>query len=378
MSLLTSQAANRNYAVRPADERFPSLAAMVTNAESDKARSIERSYNLKDLRATVEDDAVVLQSPKGHAKFTHWSFGQLARTVEAPAAYLRSLSPQLAADCLNFGLTNSPVGSTANLLVKAPNGDPTPTIRAATSETYGRVWDADLYGNIARQLTDRDPNWTLPPTWTGEGAGAYRGDRDSFLILTNGGSIVTDPTLRLHPSQDAGKSGPHDGMYRGILVRNSEVGAASVVIERILYRYVCGNHMLWGAMIDKSYRRRHVGANSLRDTIREIASIAYRWGNASAERDNAIIKALVDHEIAATKEGVIDELRKLGATKEQATAAYDTCEQKEAVSPRSFWGVAQGLTRLSQDGDGYQDERYSLDRIAASVMSKGARQYAMA
>ena len=381
MSLLATQSAHREYASRPADERLGSLEALVSTATDDRNRSIERTYNLKDLRAVPTDaGSVHLASPKGEARLTHWSFGQLARTIGAPAGYLRDLPATLASDCINYGLTEAVPGTSCNLLVRTPSAtDSVPTIRAATSETYGRVWDADLYGGIQQQLARWDDRWTLPPTWSGEPAGAYRGDRDSFLILTNGGSIVTDPSLTNRgPGSGTGTGGgtaPRDSMFRGILVRNSEVGAASVVIERILFRYICGNHMLWSAMADRSFRRRHVGVTALRDTVREISRLAYEWGQASTARDTAIIRALVDHEIAHTKEAVIDELRALGATKDQATAAYELCEKQESVSPRSFWGAAQGLTRLSQAG-GYQDERYSMDRIAASLLAKGAKVYA--
>lgn len=367
--MLSTQAASRQYAERPADERFPSLQALTQSALDDKNLSAERTYNLKDLRVVAgflgsanEHPTVKLASPKGEAIMSHWAFGQLCRTLGAPAAYLRELSQGLAADCLNEGLSTSGVGASANLLVRAANGQP-PTVRACTSESYGRVWDADLYGEIGRALVDHDAQWTLPPTWSGEPAGAYRGDRDSFLILTNGGSIVSDPSLTTQGQGD---------MYRGLLVRNSEVGASSLVIEQILYRYVCGNHMLWGAVIDRQYRRRHVGTRVLRDTVREISSIAFRWTQHSTERDNAIIRGLIDHEIASTKEAVIDELRALGATAEQATAMYVRCEQTESVSPRSFWGIAQGATRVSQDSQ-YQDERYQLDRLAAQVMARGAK-----
>lgn len=372
MSLATAQTPHREYAARPKDERFPSLEALVQNATEDKRLSVERKFNLRDLHVTphLESQSVQLTSPRGSAKFTHWSFGQLARTIGAPAAYLRELPVQLAADCINHGIANAPIGQDINVLVRAGNGDPTPTVRAATSDTYGRVWDAELYGSIAHQLTSRDARWTLPPTWTGESAGAYRGDRDSFLVMVNGGSIVPDPSIPTSSDK------PH-GMFRGILVRNSEVGAAAVVIERILFRAICGNHMLWGAVADRTFRRRHTGKGALRDTIREVSQLAYDWANASAQKDAAIISALIAHEVAVTKEGVIDELRKLGATKEQATAAYDSCELHESASPRSFWGAAQGLTRLSQSS-GYQDDRYEMDRIAASLLSRGARLFAMA
>lgn len=361
---------------------------MLEAAAADKAHSAERTYNLQDLRAVAVDvpaidtanphpsattGGIELQSPRGRAPLTHWAFGQLARTVGAPASYLRDLPPDLAANCLNFGLQDAAPGTSANLLVRGANGAP-PMIRACTSESYGRVFDADLYGAIARTIADRDASWSLPPTWTGEPAGAYRGDRDSFLILTNGGSIVTDPTLRNGSVRQTSTDGSTDAgaMFRGLLVRNSEVGASSIVIETILYRYICGNHMLWGAVIDKAFRRRHVGSNVTRDTMREIGRIAYQWTHAAAGRDEAIIKLLIDHEIAHTQEAVIDELRALGCTAEQAGQAYARCEQTEAVSPRSFWGAAQGLTRLSQDSQ-YQDDRYQLDKLAGLVLARGAK-----
>lgn len=357
--------ASRQYASRPADERFPDVAALVAHSLEQKNHSAERTFNLKDLSAEPGPAGdLMLRGPNGSASFTHWSFGQFARSLGAPASYLRAgLPPELAADCLNYGISQSAPGTDLNLLLKQPNGSPTPIVRAATSDKYGRVWDADLYGAVAQNIAGRD-GWALPPTWSGEPAGAYAGDRDSFLILCNGGSIVTDPTLT---------STGNDQMFRGILIKNSEVGASSITIDTILYRYVCGNHMLWGAVIDKTFRRRHIGSNVTREAVREISRIAHNWISQSAERDQAIIKSLITHEVAHTREAVIDELRGFGATREQATAAYDACEKNEPdASPRSFWGAAQGLTRISQDTI-YQDERYELDRLAAAVLARGAR-----
>ncbi len=384
MSLLSTQAAHREYANRPADERFPSVAALVLAAQLQRDHSAEREYNVKDLIvASTPEKELVLQSPKGSAKFTHWAFGQFARMLGAPAQYLREIPPSLAADCLNFGIHESPVGTRVNLLAQAPNGTPVPTIRAATSDSYARVWDSELYSAVQNQICANDPQWVLPPTWSGESAGAYRGDRDSFLILVNGGSIVTDPSLRsgsgtfTNPAMRApgGSTGPQDGMYRGLLIRNSEVGASSITIESILYRYICGNHLLWGAVMDRQYRRRHVGTRVVKEVAREISSFAYNFTRQSAERDNAIIRHLISTELAHTKEAVIDELRKMGATKDAAEAAYATCEKVESASPRSYWGLAQGLTRNSQEAQ-YQNERFDLDQLASKILSRGAKRVA--
>lgn len=358
-------AANQ-YATRPADERFDSIDALIADALQDKNLSAERTYNLKDLSIAPATNGVQLVSPKGSATLSHWAFGQLARTLDAPAGFLRdSLSPQLTADVMNYRISQSPVGQSLNLYVRGQNGVP-PIVRAATSESYARVHDAELYSATRDLITRHDDRWQLPPVWGGGVAGAYRGDRDSFLIMTNGGSIVTDPSTMNGRGDNAG------AMYRGLMIRNSEVGAASISIESILFRYICGNHIIWGATIDRAFRRRHVGSKVLRDTINEIGTIARRWINHSASQDEAIIRRLIDLEIATTRDGVIDELRAMGASKDQATAAYDTCERTEAASPRSFWGVAQGLTRESQLS-GFQDERLILDRLAGLVLARGAK-----
>lgn len=382
-------AAQSEYYKRPEDERFESLELLLQAAKQDREQSHEAIYNLRDLRATATDTelagdgrrSLMLESPKGRAGFTHYSFGQLARTIGAPANYLRGLPPQIAADAINFGLQEaSPVGTAANLLIRDDRDQPFPTIRACTSETYGRVWDASLYGELARHFgdghTSNGGQWMTPPAWPGsQPSGQYRGDRDSFVIRVDGGSIVTDPSLMSSRNADAGMSGDAAQLFRGIMIRNSEVGHCSITIETVLFRYICGNHMLWGAILDKQFRRRHVGTKITRDTMQELARIAYRFNQRAASEDERIIRTLIEHEIAHTREGVIDELKKLGATKQQAQDAYDTCAAKEQASPRSFWGIAQGLTRSSQES-GWQDDRLALDQLAAQVLKRGALQFA--
>jgi hypothetical protein len=48
------------------------------------------------------------------------------------------------------------------------------------------------------------------------------------------------------------------------------------------------------------------------------------------------------------------------------------CEQHEAADPRSAWGIAQGMTRVSQQSE-YQGDRVALDLLAAKVMQRAQR-----
>lgn len=363
--MATLTMASAQYMNRPKDESFASLDALIEHKRHEQARSKEVTYNIRDLRVVPAADDVMIASPKGQAQFTHWSFSQMARMIKAPAGYLRTLSPAIIAEAMNHGITSG-MGDTATLLVKAPNGNPLPVVRAITSETYGRVWDADLYDAANRMVfqsksSGTGDGWTAPPTWSGESAGTWAGDRDSFVIRVDGGSIVNDPSLR------AGKDGR---MYRGIIIRNSEVGAASIVIDWVLFQYICGNLMLWGATIDRKFRRRHVGANAVRDSIRELGSLARQWTTRSASQDEAILRGLMTRELAHTPEAVQAEMVKMGYTQEQARAVYTTCIGEFDANPRSYWGVAQGTTKLSQEQP-FQSDRFALDMLAAKVMERG-------
>jgi len=179
-------------------------------------------------------------------------------------------------------------------------------------------------------------------------------------VLTHGGSIVNDPSARQGTGQ----------LFRGLMLRNSEVGLTSVWLDEVLYQFICGNHNFWGAVMGHQYKRRHVGTGVLRDVLREVGTIARRLAARPASVDEALIRTLIDRELAATREGLIDELRKMGATQADAATAYDTAVEWFDGNPRSFWGIAQGLTRASQ-ASGYQDDRLALDQLAAKVLSRG-------
>jgi hypothetical protein len=357
---ITLTAAARQYATRPPDERYPTLEALQTAAQVDKNLAFEATRKLGTLAVEVgtRTGAVDLRGANGHAaRLTHWAFAQVARLIGTTAAYLGLGSPALVEHNLREGLARRGDDNAGILLRR---GGPTQphTLRAITGSRYGRVWDADLYAAVQEAL----PGWSLPPTWTGEPAGAYRGDRDSFLILTHGGSIVDDPTLAGH--QDS-------RLFRGVMIHNSEVGANAVSIAAILYRYICGNHMIWGASVveELSYRRRHVGRSALEDMREAVARIGAAWSDRPAGADQALIATLARLDVASTTKLVVAELRQLGVPDTTATHALASAEANER-QPRSYWGVAQGLTRISQ-ASGHQNARLALDSAAGALLRQG-------
>ncbi len=97
---------------RPADERYLSLSELADSvrdrAERSRTRVVESALiHVEANRSDPERLALILPGTDTPIAPTHWSFGQLASLVGAPAAYLRQLPAPLAAINLQYGLTSN-------------------------------------------------------------------------------------------------------------------------------------------------------------------------------------------------------------------------------------------------------------------------------
>jgi hypothetical protein len=395
--MATLEMASAQLSSRPPDESFPSVEALVENAALDKhfKQEIIKTFDLPSdhaqgirLKANpnaygdlekylstkirLEDKVRVVNGDGIELQPTQWALQQLLRltTPASPYAYLDTLPVETVCQAVNHSIKHSP-SRDIHMLLRKPTGPTsrTPTLRAVVSGRYSRVWDSDLYAQV-QDVLKQDEGWVLPPTWEGPPSGAYRGDRDSFLILTNGGSIVQDPTLMREA--DEGQ------MFRGLIVRNSEVGNASLSFEAVLFRYICGNHMLWGATIDESlsFGKRHVGNLQDGDWRQALQAIGRAWTDRPAQQDTDLIRALATAVVPgkdtaakiATAVGITD------LSKKQITQAVQVATDEEAqVSPVSYWGLAQGITRLSQVVyPNRASERRQMD-VSAGLLLKAGR-----
>ena len=91
---------------RPADERYLSLSDLYAAVRGRTERSRTRTVESAAIRVEASRDnaeRVTLMLPGSDAPIapTHWSFGQLAGLVGAPAAYLRQLPAALAGVDIN-------------------------------------------------------------------------------------------------------------------------------------------------------------------------------------------------------------------------------------------------------------------------------------
>lgn len=379
--------ASKQWAQRPADQRYWSLQEMYDHCRGYAAHAREATVRFDQLTcAPGENGNLCIVGPQNNpATLTHWSFGQLANRIGAPAGYLATLPGQLAADCINNGLQKREERDQGSRALMHSNGSL--VCRAFTSDDYSRIWNHDV---IKRLLDLPAHGWQVPPARpahqnqpgarlaTAEDvlannsaalsikigdpiapAGLYASDHDMFAFMVNEQNRIDD--------------GTPGGLARGFFVSNSEVGAAAFKITRFLYKFVCGNHIVWHAKDVKEIRIVHRGRNNGRYGWKMIAELR-RYADESAAADEGRIEAARRFQIGGTKDEVLDKLfgmKSLGIARKTLEAAYDHVVKNPTrynASPRSAYGMVNGLTAISQEGE-YTDQRVDLDRAAGKVLS---------
>jgi hypothetical protein len=379
--------ASKQWAERPADQRFETLDDMygVCRHYAESARTAH--VNMRELTVTPTDgntDLALSGRAGNPARLTHWSFGQLCNRVAAPAGYLRDLPAPIAADCLTHGLQRlGKEGNRANALFHS-NGNF--VCRAFTSDDYARIWNWEIVGKLRDCLGD---GWRVPPArpsssdqpgarpateadclddrMAGLGikpgdliapAGLYASDHDCFIFMVNEQNRIED--------------GSDGGLSRGFFISNSEVGASALKVTKFLYRHVCGNHIVWDAKDVQELRIIHRGRNDQRYGWK-LRSELRQYANESANDDQARVTSAKGMLLGANKDEVIDKLFRMKiAPRKTLETAYDHATQEADcqtdVSPRSVWGMVQGVTHMSQDTP-YADSRVELDRAAGKILS---------
>jgi hypothetical protein len=125
MTTLTQ--AHRQWASRPADERFTSLTDMQAFAALSRQTSRSKVVSTREIELIPDDGdhkGLLIGARDGtQAAPTHWSFGQLCSlaATPSPASYFREsgLPTPIIADCLNYNLRFTRGVEDVKLLVSA-------------------------------------------------------------------------------------------------------------------------------------------------------------------------------------------------------------------------------------------------------------------
>jgi hypothetical protein len=374
-------AASSQWASRPADERFWDLPTMHAACLASRKGSAVATVPFASLKAGYEGDDVTLAGASGRsARLTHYAFGQLAASVGAPAGYLRDLPAATAAVCLNVGLDKTEDRADRKLLFHQ-NGSL--TLRACLSDSYERVWDSDVCEYLAR-LTGA--GWRPPAgRYMGQGesriataadilpgqiniaegcaigpSGLYASDHDMFAFLVAPDRVIDD--------------GTGGALMRGVFIKNSEVGDASLSFTFFLMQAVCGNHIVWNARGVHDVRIRHMGASPMRRALNEFEGELRRYHDGAAEDEQGIARAR-QIKLGNNKTEVLDALVKYAKThsiplsRKTFAEGYDVAAAHEDWygGANTLWAQVAGLTHASQTST-YADGREAIDRAAGRLM----------
>lgn len=362
---------------RPDDERFLSLDELTHSVRKRSDRSRTRVVEsaliyVEANRADPERLSLILPGTEAPVAPTHWSFGQLASMVGAPASYLRQLPAALAGINLQYGLS-SHRGEQIKTL-ETDNGRV--NLRAVTGPDYGRIHDFELSEAVQRIAGNGtgDTRWKVPGTldWssgvynpnvdiTKDTTTLYASDRDIFLFLVDDMNPI-----------EAGKlpDGSPDLFFRGFYCWNSEVGAKTLGIASFYLRAVCQNRNLWGVEDFQEITIRHSKYAASR-FAHEAAPALLNFANSSPAPFINGIKAAREQIVARDDDDRTSFLRKRGFSKAETGKIIDTVLAEEGRPPESVFDFVQGITAVAR-GKPQQDARLEMEGRAKKLLDRVA------
>lgn len=362
--MATLHTASRQWASRPADERFTSLTDLHAHTLSQRQRSAGKVVSSRGITAIgdaadSEHKGLLIEGPNGNRVApTHFSFGQLANLSGAPAGYLRGLPAPLAADCINWGLKVSRDVEDVGLLLRRE--DEGISLAAATGPRYGRIWNSDITSALVRRFGNGiDGDFTVPGEFgkavqvTKANTTLYAGDRDMFVFLADEQNRISLPNRR------DGQSG---SLARGFFCWNSEVGSSTFGIAMFLFDYVCCNRIVWGAQGYKEIRIRHTAGAPDR-LLEEALPVLEAYSHSSATPIEAQLKAAQQQKV----DNVEAFLKGRNWSSSLIAKAQAAHEDEEGRPMETLFDVVTGATAAAKRIP-FQDDRVAVERAAGKLL----------
>ncbi|MBO6636888.1 MAG: DUF932 domain-containing protein [Roseitalea sp.] len=362
---------------RPDDQKFLSLSDLYASVKDRAERSTTRTLESAAIRVEAHRDdpeklALVLPDAEAPAAPTHWSFGQLASLVSAPAAYLRQLPAPLAGINLQYGLTNHRAEQVKTMEVANGRTE----LRAVTGPDYGRIYDHELVSAMQRIAGDGvgDTRWKVPGVldWstgiynpmvdvTKDTTTLYASDRDVFLFLVDDMNPIEAGML---------PDGSPDLFFRGFYCWNSEVGAKTLGIASFYLRAVCQNRNLWGVEDFQEITIRHSKYAANRFAHKAEPALA-NFANSSPQPFIQGIRSARERIVARSDEDRTDFLRKRGFSKAETAKIVETVLAEEDRPPESVFDFVQGITAVARSKP-QQDARLAMETRAKTLLERAA------
>lgn len=309
----------------------------------------------------IPERRVVLEGVNGGMRLRAIAHGQLASTLGIPKPYydrMLETQPDLLAINVNRWLETQP----ARKLIRTLDG----SVRAILSDSYRPLDNYDLAEAILPKLSQLEAT-----VLSGE--------------ITESRFYLKAVTEKVSGAVKVG-----DVIQAGLAISNSEVGQGSLRVDELDYRLVCLNGMIRASAIRKAHLGR--GARGM-DAI-EDAREYYRDETRAAD-DRAFFLKVQDAAAA-----MFDEKRFMKRIEQYIEAgAQPATKEPEAVveltakrfgltdtertgvlrhllvgGDMSKWGLANAITRASQDVESY-DRATELENLGGAVIELGQRDW---
>jgi hypothetical protein len=363
----TISAASNQWFSRPDDQRFLTLEDLSTAVNRRRELSHDRVLRLDQLSLGHDSDTntLFLSGHNGAAvHFTHWSFGQMATQIGAPASYMRKLPAPLAEINMEYGMKFSEQAheDTKLLYTYGEDGRPVGEARAFTGPTYGRIWDSQVVDSVIKM--NQDGRWTVPSEFnrrdefvlSKKSTTLYASDRDVFIFLVD----------EARPIEIDGQT-----YFRGFYTWNSEVGKATFGISTFLYSCVCSNRIIWGARNIEELRIRHTSMAPDR-FIEEATPALAALSEASPQPIIDAIKKAKETRVAAKTSDIEKWLATKGFGKVEAKTAVALAERggdSGSDGTLSVWDLVNGGTAAAREIT-HTDARIEMERKWSALLSE--------
>lgn len=354
---------SRQWSMRPDDQRFLSVEDLyrAVSARYTESHQLPVAMDRLQVQPTEAGDLQIVAPGGTLGVLSHWAFGQLCARAKAPAGYLRSLPPMLAAANVQWSMeageaNDDGEGNDAKLLLR-DYGSERPTVSALTSPTYGRIWDRDVVAAVRNRFdlnVWRVPGASYQAKDPKRATTLYASDRDVFIFLVDEGRPID--------------CGGGDVLRRGFYVTNSETGSGRFHLKTFTYDFVCDNRIIWGQDNVREISIRHTAGGPMRfeSASRQLAS--YAQGSAVGLIDT--VRAAKATKVGKSEKDVQEWMKARGFTLPQAKAAYAAAQSDtRGYDPKSIWGIVQGLTDVAHK-TAHTDDRVDLETRAGALLEK--------
>ena len=342
----TLMSAHYQWSSRPRDERFETLADLKAAVTARQEKSEAIKFDLQKMAFEVEDQKLLVNTGDNQLRLTNWSYQQMLGFVGLQNDMSERARPETIASVMNdYAKTSKRLyGST----VLAYNQK---IARGFLGNQYQLLWDSQVLEWL-EDLTAKG-NWKRPKALdeaTRGPAGLYAGDRNMFVFLVDGGKTFEDDSA--------------EGVGRGIFVWNSEVYGKPFGFQSFLFRYVCGNHMVWDASEVSGFTMRHFGKGFQAETRERLYKFTEDYMNSGAAEQKAI-NAARKKVLAGNNEELTDTLKGFGIGRKFATTVIEYLEEREQAP--TVWNVANAITWNSQKFEN-ADVRNVYDTSAGKLL----------